>query len=649
MLRFSIFIWLIISFGITVFPKSAEDRNIKDLVEKAVAYSFFRMDSLQTVSDYADSCLFGSDLTLADSAGIVFIIGIADKKKGERKLAEINFRKALGMAVGAKDEKLQNQIKLQLAKYLREERNFLESGKLLTEALSYFRMMTDSLNTFYSYKEIGQSHFEQGRNTLALNNYIAARQIIPLKYRASTEAEVNKLIGSAYLNLAELFSHISTEKSVLYYKESMRYSGLAYTSYDSVNQLYGKCSCRLDLLRSSLKLGELVKADSLIKFSAECYSVPDNDILIGLHMIQSQIDSDKGKLVKASEELKKVLILKYKMLAPVQYYETYQQLGQLVRDQGFADSSYKIMSYSALWFEERGLRLRAYEAYNNLASWYESDQKIALAFEANKKATIYKNLLVDEADMEIFDDLRYKYQTQTLENKLQEEVEKGNIQKKQLLIMLILSVLLAVIVVMSLVFVSMTRKKAVLLKLLAEEKEAKSTEEIKTRKLAMEQIKVENELSKQKAAANKLLAEKKDQELLLNALRRSEIMSFQKEMFAHLLPFVTKFNRKTDRDAFEALLKDFRNESENDPMSQFEAVFKQAYGDFYNRLVEIAPDLSRAEIQVAVLLRLNLTSKEIAHILSLTTATIERTRHQLRQKLNLEPNQQLVAWLIGLG
>lgn len=84
-------------------------------------------------------------------------------------------------------------------------------------------------------------------------------------------------------------------------------------------------------------------------------------------------------------------------------------------------------------------------------------------------------------------------------------------------------------------------------------------------------------------------------------------------------------------------------------MNQFELVFKQAYGDFYSKLIETAPDLSRSEIQVAVLLRLNLTSKEIAHILSLTTATIERTRHQLRQKLNLEPNQQLVAWLIGLG
>jgi len=649
MFRFCLIICLIINLGLIASSKSVASDSTSILIEKAVSYSSFRIDSLNNLAQDFENLINLHDNTLHDSAGYLFVLGMIDKRNGERSLAETNFRKALKMAFTAKDEKLQNQIKLQLAKYMREERTFLESGKLISEVLAYFKTLNDSINIFYAYKEFGQLHFDQGRNTSALHNYLEASKYISGRKKLFAEAEIHRLIGSSYYKLAELFSHINAEKSIVYYNESMRYIGMAHQYFESMDQLYWECSCKIDLMQTGLKLGDVLFTDSLKSKSASCYSVPDNAILIGLHKIQSQIERSKGQQEKAIEELQKVLIIKYKMLAPVQYYEAYHQFGLLIRENGFSDSSYKIMTNTAIWFADRGLRQKAFESYSCLSDWYEKDTNISLALEANKKASELKNLLVDEADMEIFDELRYKYQNQQLEERLQEAVKKGLLQKKQLIILLIISILLVAIMVMTLFFVSLLRKKSMLMKQLANEKEAKTQEENKTRKLALDQIKVQHELVQQKAAASKLLAEKKDQELLLNVLRRTQMISFQKEMMLRLQPFITKLGRKTDREAFEALMTDFRHESENDPMNQFELVFKQAYGDFYSKLIETAPDLSRSEIQVAVLLRLNLTSKEIAHILSLTTATIERTRHQLRQKLNLEPNQQLVAWLIGLG
>lgn len=53
------------------------------------------------------------------------------------------------------------------------------------------------------------------------------------------------------------------------------------------------------------------------------------------------------------------------------------------------------------------------------------------------------------------------------------------------------------------------------------------------------------------------------------------------------------------------------------------------------RLTELFPDLTRGELRFCSLLRLNLTNKELAEMLNVTGAAIEKRRNRLRKKLNL--------------
>jgi len=69
---------------------------------------------------------------------------------------------------------------------------------------------------------------------------------------------------------------------------------------------------------------------------------------------------------------------------------------------------------------------------------------------------------------------------------------------------------------------------------------------------------------------------------------------------------------------------------------------------FYEKLLEISPQLSRSELQLCALLRMNLPSKEIASLLFLSLSTIDQKRHQIRKKLGLESNQSLNNFLINL-
>lgn len=78
-------------------------------------------------------------------------------------------------------------------------------------------------------------------------------------------------------------------------------------------------------------------------------------------------------------------------------------------------------------------------------------------------------------------------------------------------------------------------------------------------------------------------------------------------------------------------------------------LFQDIHPDFIKQLLQIATEtLSPAELRLAVLLKLNLSSKEIAAILRITPDSVRVARHRLRKKLPLTPKVELVNFLLAL-
>ena len=640
------FVALLLSAG----PFTTEAQNtlsIDDLVEKATLFLDTRSDSLSQLP--MPQAANGEQLSLNDSAGIWFVEGMQHKKQGDRAQCRTNYQQAMQLAGSSGNIKLAHQVRIQLARLEREERNYRIAGNLIQEALLFFQNRNDSLNTFRSYYEKGHLLHEQGRISAALHHFLTAKSYIPKHYKDFAGAEVSRSTGTAYVKLAALFSHIKPEKAIEYYNEAERYLMLARQFYDQSGQGYGRCYCGLYLAQIQLDRGNDAAAKTLIKASDFCDDYPDNEIQIRLRQTAAKLQANEGAFGQAIEQIQAVNSLKYRLLAPSFFYDAYFQLGVLMHDSGKTEEGKQLVVEAANWFEQNANWLKAFEAFDRLAQWDERELHIDQALQNNKKAAYFKNLLVNEADMELFDALRYQYKTDLLLEELEKATEAEALRRKQLIYLLVVGLLIVAIMIMALVFTHLKRKKEELLKQLAQESAAHSSKESALRELQIEQLKTENELVQQKAQINQIAAEKNEQELLLNALRKTEVLNLQQEMLGKLMPFATKFTRKSDRDMFEQVLSTYRHAANSDPMSQFEAVFMQAYGGFYSKLTEMAPDLTRSEIQIAVLLRMNLTSKEIAHILRLSTPTVERTRHQVRSKLKLDPNQPLNAALMAIG
>jgi len=70
---------------------------------------------------------------------------------------------------------------------------------------------------------------------------------------------------------------------------------------------------------------------------------------------------------------------------------------------------------------------------------------------------------------------------------------------------------------------------------------------------------------------------------------------------------------------------------------------------FFRELTTLCPTLTPSELKTASLLKLNLSSKEIADILTVSVASVEIYRHRLRRKLQIPHGTGLTAFFQQIG
>ncbi len=82
---------------------------------------------------------------------------------------------------------------------------------------------------------------------------------------------------------------------------------------------------------------------------------------------------------------------------------------------------------------------------------------------------------------------------------------------------------------------------------------------------------------------------------------------------------------------------------------EFMTFFKEIHPEFIKKLSMLSEDsLSPAELRLGMLLRLNLSSKEIASILRVTPDSVRVARYRLRKKLPIDQKDELVNFMIEL-
>ena len=158
---------------------------------------------------------------------------------------------------------------------------------------------------------------------------------------------------------------------------------------------------------------------------------------------------------------------------------------------------------------------------------------------------------------------------------------------------------------------------------------------------------------RQKLKRNKIEREKLDKELSFK----------EKELTTHALHLAHKNEVLLDlKSQIKDLKKDIKNPNKyqriinninldinNDSnWEQFRNYFEDVHKDFNSKIINEYPEVSNNDLRLMSLLKMNLSSKEIANILNISVEGVKKARYRLRKKLNLNSEDSLSELIINL-
>ena len=92
----------------------------------------------------------------------------------------------------------------------------------------------------------------------------------------------------------------------------------------------------------------------------------------------------------------------------------------------------------------------------------------------------------------------------------------------------------------------------------------------------------------------------------------------------------------------------FRSYYNLENWTEFETRFVSINEKFYKKITKRYPNLTQNDQRLCALVKLNLSSKEIAKLLNMSNESVHTTRSRLRKKLNLSREVNLKQFIANL-
>lgn len=517
-----------------------------------------------------------------------YLLGVIHYYRGNHLLSSEFYKKGLDTGLADTDEEFASALWNNLGVIYEYENDYEKALEAYLNSLQMAEKLGDSLSIY-------QSHINIGLLYVWLSDYTASERYLRNALDYFTRCNDDNHTGLCFHNLAILY-------------ENSGEPGKAIDSYNKAIDFYGKADNKLELLSASndktnLLLDEkkydevkkeLQKIDALGRDFSNPYSEGNINILKGKYFLygETQLKRAERYFRDAEELLKKS--------------NTEKQLSKVY---------YLLVSLYSITGESEKHR-RALDSYNNILqkSYNEkSGEKIA--------------------------ELRTLYEVHKKEKQI---LELSNQKQREALLRANLVIALIGSVVIGMVLFFFNRRKVYLTK----QRALILENENRHRKEQAEKYRLEKQLREKEAERYRLDLEKKEQELVFQTLKQANTEQLNHSVNLRLRPFADRFSRKKDREEFSGALQEITREVSRNPLADFEHMFIQMHGGFYEKLLNICPGLSRSELQMCALLRMNLPSKEIANLLNLAVSTIDQRRHSIRKKLELNSQENLVSYLI---
>jgi hypothetical protein len=181
------------------------------------------------------------------------------------------------------------------------------------------------------------------------------------------------------------------------------------------------------------------------------------------------------------------------------------------------------------------------------------------------------------------------------------------------------------------------------------EQQRKHEEEQKRQQylLLLELDKSEKEIVKLKNEKLEVEIEHKNTQLASTAmhlLQKAELLGKIREEFVR----IKNGTKNSSEEELKKIMRILGRENQMDKeWEQFALYFDNVHSDFLQNIKIIYPALSAHELKLCAYLRMNLTSKEIAQLESISVRGVELSRYRLRKKLKIPTEISLFDFLMN--
>lgn len=476
------------------------------------------------------------------------------------------------------------------------------------QALRILEEQEKDHKTAFALLSIGQLHESQERDSLARDAYERSLELL----KEGKDPDASSLAIAA-TTLAEFHKKAGRSDSALaYYNRALRFS-------ERIESPYRTHPITMTLLGISTlyKSEEAYSQAMAYNRKARKLALEENDsILLALtYKNRGAIRKNMGDHRRSNEHYEEALSFFEDLGRASESIEVLSELAENHLSLEELSQAERYARKARRRIEERGGYEQVKRVLPFLVRILEKAGEHDEALQVQKDYQAIRDRLLTEEKAERISKLQTLYETEKKEKEIM--LLRKDAEKQRILLFIIGGSASALLVIGLLLY---RQQRTKLLKDQAEQQ--------------LEQDRLQNELTI------------KHQELTTYTLRfvqKNQLLEELKEKVRSARDPVDKGSAPVLNELEKSLQDNFRLDQE---WKEFQHYFEQVHPRFFSTLKTRYPDLSNKELRLCALLKLDLSSKEMASLLGISPNSVKMARHRLRKKLGLTGNEDLVSFMV---
>lgn len=530
--------------------------------------------------------------------------------------------------------------------------------RFLREALSRQSSLEQPSHRGRLYTSLGIAFENAGHTDSALKYYQHAGQI----YQHANHFQG---IANTSLNIGCLFSRIKQYDDAERYLQRALEVSLTHRVYESLGSVYNNLGVVNDIRG---------KKEEALRWYSRALIVQQKQGnrrgMASIYHNRAIIYNQKGEYQKAIENQRLSLQLKQSIGDEEGMANAYSLMADILIGMGHFDEAFFNAQKALNMAEAGGFSIVEADAHRHLADIYRMTNRYKEAVPHLQRFIALNDTLYNERVSRQLSEMQARYEVKQKEQENQILRQRISLQEAQnqsreqsFRLLMIVSVSSAAVLVL-LFFLLRLKNKSLLktrqllhqelrlkeLELAASENDYRLLEAEKHREATAKALLQQKHLAEQ--LESKLEMERLNSSIVM---KNNQLISItanfinQNEVLWQIKKILLTLRKQLD-SAVPGSLHDavqlINNNLDRDlNWKKFGVSFEEAYPGFFDRLLQVAPGLTLNEQKLCAYLLIRLSSREIADVMNISLAAVNKNRQRLRKHLNLEPEADLSAYL----